>query len=66
MYQVLSTVPSAAVDGHVDVSYTDRAGWLDAEATILPIMIGDEHCGPFVVLSYVEVLTIIAETLMPR
>jgi hypothetical protein len=54
MYQILSTVPRTSADGHVDISYSDRAGWIDAEATILPIMVGDEHCGPFVVLSYVE------------
>src|SRR3954469_3305906 len=54
MYQILSTTPATPVDGHVDVSFTERAGWSDADATILPIMMGDEHCGPFVVLSYVE------------
>ncbi len=54
MYQILSTTPTVPVDGHVDLSYTDRAGWSDAEAKILPIMVGDEQCGPFVVLSYVE------------
>jgi hypothetical protein len=55
MYQILSASPTAPVDGHVDVTYTDRAGWFeDMGATILPIMVGDERCGPFVVLSYVE------------
>jgi hypothetical protein len=45
----------AAVDGHVDATYTDISGWSqDLGASILPMMIGDEHCGPFVVLSYVE------------
>lgn len=55
MYRVLSTVPMEPVDGHVDASYTDRAGWSEDAlgATILPIMFGDDHCGPFVVLSYV-------------
>jgi hypothetical protein len=44
-----------AVDGHVDATYSDRRGWSeDLGATILPIMVGDERCGPFVVLSYVE------------
>ena len=44
-----------AVDGHVDATYADRGGWSqDLGATILPIMVGDEQCGPFVVLSYVE------------
>lgn len=55
MYQVLATTPVPAVDGHVDVTYTDRTGWSqDLGATILPILLGDPHCGPFVVLSYVE------------
>ena len=55
MYQILSSIPMEAVDGHVDADYTDRRGWSESlGATILPIMIGDEHCGPFVVLSYVE------------
>jgi hypothetical protein len=55
VYQILSGTPIEAVDGHVDVTYTDRAGWFeDMGATILPIMVGDDHCGPFVVLSYVE------------
>jgi hypothetical protein len=53
MYQILSSVPTTPVDGHVDLSFTDRAGWLETEATILPIMVGDQQCGPFVVLSYV-------------
>ncbi len=55
MYRILSTVPMEATDGHVDASFDDRAGWSeDLGATILPIMFGDEHCGPFAVLSYVE------------
>ncbi len=55
MYQVLSSSPMEPVDGHVDASYADRAGWSDnLGATILPIMLGDEDSGPFVVLSYVE------------
>jgi hypothetical protein len=55
MHQILSTTPMEPVDGHVDAAYTDRAGWsTDMGATILPIMLGDEHCGPFVVLSHVE------------
>ncbi len=55
MYQVLSTTPMTAVDGHIDASYSDRNGWSqDLGATILPMMVGDEACGPFVVLSYVE------------
>jgi hypothetical protein len=55
MSRILSTTPMEAVDGHVDASYTDRAGWAeDLGATILGIMVGDERCGPFVVLSYVE------------
>jgi hypothetical protein len=55
VYQILSTTSMASVDGHVDASFTDRSGWSESlGATILPIMIGDDHCGPFVVLSYVE------------
>ena len=55
MYQVLATTPMPAVDGHVDATFTDRTGWSqDLGATILPLMVGDQHCGPFVVLSYVE------------
>jgi hypothetical protein len=55
MYQIISGTPMEAVDGHVDVTYTDRTGWSETMgATILPIMVGDGHCGPFIVLSYVE------------
>ena len=55
MYRILSTTPMPEVDGHVDATYTDRSGWSeDLGAKILPIMAGDDHCGPFVVLSYVE------------
>lgn len=55
MYRILSSTPMEPVDGHVDATYTDRRGWLDSlGATILPIMVGDDDCGPFIVLSYVE------------
>jgi hypothetical protein len=55
MYQILSASPTPPVDGHVDVSFADRDGWFDdMGATVLPILVGDERCGPFVVLSYVE------------
>ena len=55
MHRILSATPIEAVDGHVDVRFTERSGWVDSQgATILPIMVGDEHCGPFIVLSYVE------------
>ena len=55
MYTILSSTPTEPVDGHVDLHYSDRSGWIDSQgATILPIMVGDEDCGPFVVLSYVE------------
>jgi len=55
MYRILSSTPMEPVDGHVDATYTDRAGWSsDMGATILPYLIGDDHCGPFIVLSYVE------------
>ena len=55
VYRILSSTPMSPVDGHVDVSYTDRAGWSqDMGATVLPILVGDDQCGPFVALSYVE------------
>ena len=55
MYRILSATPMESVDGHVDATYTDRTGWAeDLGATILGIMVGDDHSGPFVVLSYVE------------
>lgn len=55
MYQILSTTPMESVDGHVDADFSDRSGWSESlGATILPIMAGDDHCGPFIVLSYVE------------
>src|SRR3954451_17651597 len=55
MYRILSSTPPEPVDGHVDLTYRDRSGWSEAMgAMILPIMVGDDHCGPFVVLSYVE------------
>lgn len=55
MHRILSATPTEPVDGHIDLTYTDRSGWFpDMGATILPIMIGDDDCGPFVVLSYVE------------
>jgi hypothetical protein len=55
VYTILSTTPMPAVDGHVDATFEDRTGWSqDLGATILPIMVGDERSGPFVVLSYVE------------
>ncbi|HEX4821012.1 MAG TPA: hypothetical protein VFV00_12480 [Acidimicrobiales bacterium] len=55
MSRILSTKPMEPVDGHVDLTYRDRSGWSDSlGATILGIMAGDDHCGPFIVLSYVE------------
>ncbi len=53
MYRILSMTPLAAVDGHVDLNYENRTGWAeDLGATVLGILVGDEHCGPFVALSY--------------
>jgi hypothetical protein len=53
MYRILSMTPPAAVDGHVDLNYENRTGWAeDLGATVLGVMVGDEHCGPFVALSY--------------
>ncbi len=55
MYRILSTEPMESVDGHADATYTDRTGWSEnMGATILPILVGDDRCGPFIVLSYVE------------
>ena len=55
MYNIRSTTPMTPIDGHVDIDFSDRKGWIEnMGATILPIMIGDDHCGPFVALSYVE------------
>lgn len=55
MYRILSSSPMEPVDGHVDISYSDRGGWSESlGATVLPIMVGDGHCGPFIVLSFVE------------
>ena len=55
MYNIRSTTPMTPVDGHVDINFADRLGWIEnMGATILPIMMGDDHCGPFVALSYVE------------
>jgi hypothetical protein len=54
VYRIMSSTEMSAVDGHVDASYADRAGWSeDLGATVLPIMVGDDECGPFVALSYV-------------
>jgi hypothetical protein len=62
MYRILSSTPMEPVDGHVDASFTDRTGWAeDLGATILGIMVGDDQCGPFIVLSFVEP----SETQMP-
>src|SRR5262245_49902574 len=55
MYNIRSTTPMTPVDGHVDINFADRKGWIEnMGATILPVMMGDDHCGPFVALSYVE------------
>lgn len=55
MYQILSSTPPETIDGHVDLTYRDRSGWSESMgATILPIMVGDDHRGPFLVLSYVQ------------
>jgi hypothetical protein len=55
MYKIGSTAPVTPVDGHVDLDFADRTGWTEnMGATILSIMIGDDRCGPFVALSYVE------------
>jgi len=54
MYRILSMTPPTATDGHVDLNYENRTAWAeDLGATVLGILVGDEHCGPFVALSYV-------------
>jgi len=54
MYKILSGAPMAPVDGHVDVHFEQRDGWVESMgATILPLLVGDEGCGPFVALSHV-------------
>jgi hypothetical protein len=55
MYTIRSTTPITPIDGHVDFDYEQRKGWAEnMGATILGILMGDEECGPFVALSYVE------------
>lgn len=55
MHRIGSTTPMTSIDGHVDVDFAERSGWLESMgAVLLPIMIGDDRCGPFVALSYVE------------
>ncbi len=62
MSTILSTTPMPSVDGHVDASFDDRAGWSESlGAQILGILAGDDHCGPFLVLSYMEPM----EEMMP-
>lgn len=55
MYRILSMTPPEATDGHVDLDYEDRSAWAEDSlgATVLGLLLGDEHCGPFVALSYV-------------
>ena len=33
MYRILSSTPMESVDGHVDVTYTDRTGWVESMGT---------------------------------
>lgn len=55
MYTIRSSTPVTATDGHVEIDFDDRTGWAEnMGATILGIMMGDEECGPFIALSYVE------------
>jgi hypothetical protein len=55
VHQILSSTPIDWVDGHADLDFADRDGWADSMgATVLAMLVGDEHCGPFIVLSYVE------------
>jgi len=44
MYRILSNTPPEAIDGHIDLTFRGRSGWSETMgATILPIMIGDDH-----------------------
>jgi hypothetical protein len=55
MYRILSATPFEPVDGHVDLAYEDRAAWSESMGVmILPMMLGDDDCGPFIVLSHSE------------
>ena len=55
MHQILSTTPMAPVDGHVDASFAERSGWADSMGgTVLAMLVGDDRCGPFLVLSHTE------------
>ena len=55
MHQILSTTPMAPVDGHVDASFAERSGWAESMgATVLAMLLGDERCGPMVVLSHTD------------
>lgn len=52
MYLVMSEAAADAVDGHVDIPYEDTTGWgVDHGTPILPVLVGDEECGPFLLLS---------------
>lgn len=54
MYRILTSNPPQPADGAVHVSYRERDGWPDSMgAVIMPVMVGDERCGPLIVLSYV-------------
>jgi hypothetical protein len=55
MYNIRSSTPMTPIGGHVDLSFEDRTGWTEnMGATVLGILMGDDDCGPFVALSYVE------------
>lgn len=55
LYQILSGTPMEPSDGHVDADFAERSGWTEnMGATVLPMLVGDDHCGPLIVLSYVE------------
>ena len=41
MCDIRSTTPMTAVDGHVDIDFTDRKGWIDNMGT--GIMVGEAH-----------------------
>lgn len=54
MYRILSSEPMNPTDGHVDLDFEERSTWSEnMGAVVLPVLLGDDDCGPFVVLSYV-------------
>lgn len=48
----MSQGDTTAVDGHLDIDYRNVTGWgEDAGSPVLPVLVGDETCGPMLLLS---------------